>query len=171
MRWRPLVFTLARDPSSAQERHERQSNLYYLDDCTAFEELFGHHDCFMFCPSEDLKTLYGNRRYRNPTPDFWQFYRSTLVLPIRSPREPDATPPHLVVGFLCLDCKDAGKFCGDVARRNLRDMPEQFNLAASVADDLFWPLLAFTARVQRPGPPPMPYVNTQLLLNNSEVTA
>ncbi len=152
----PSVVALVRDSSSAF----RGSHIYPAGDCSAFQAL-GSPDGYVFSPDEDLKELYDRHEYRNPTDEFWNYYRSTMVVPIRSARR--SPPDHLVVGFLCLDCKEPKKFCGGFARRSLVDNPEQFNVAASVADGLFWPLLEFLRRVQNPSAPAVSYGDANLL--------
>lgn len=156
----PLVLTLVRDAGSDQHRDSRP---YYVYDCTAFEEIM-RHDRFMFRPKDDLRQLHECGGYRNPTPNFWRHYRSTMVLPIRAPRQAGATPSYLLTGFLCLDCQDPGRFKGEFTRApRHEDNPEDFNIAAMVSDALFWPLFMFSWRLQNPGPPPMPFGDARLL--------
>jgi hypothetical protein len=156
----PLVFTLIRDPESERRT---PSPIHPVSDCSAFEEL-ARENAFIFCPQEDLQKLHERKLYRNPRPEFWRLYRSTLVLPIRARRHPAVNPAQLLVGFLCLDCPEPGAFDADEnVRRAERDMSEQFNVAASVADALFWPLLIFSWRSHNPGPPPMPAEEARLL--------
>lgn len=141
----PLVFTLVRDSASAKERGQ---SLYYVSDCTAFEHFCDRPHDHLYCPKADLKKLFERKEYKNPTPEFWKLYRSTMVIPIRWPPPLGHAGAYpTLVGFLCLDCKKAGRFPGYLDRHpNLHEMPESFNVAASVADDLFWPLHLFALR-------------------------
>ena len=123
----------------------------------------------MFRPAEDLRELEGRGEYRNPTRDYWRHYRSTMVLPIRARRQEDADTRFVFAGFLCLDCKEPGGFGEPFARQpRHEDNPEDFNVAATIADALFWPLVWFSLRLHRPEMAPIPYLEEALRLEQIE---
>lgn len=140
----PIVFTLARDRLSEATRGR---SAYYLNDSTAFRSVWSGQ--FMYCPDEDLFELKEKGAYENPTPEFWKFYRSAMVLPIRwsPPDDLSSLMSPIVVGFLAVDAREAGKFCGQRRReQQLSKMPDQFNIAAHVADALYFPLSLLITR-------------------------
>lgn len=134
----PLVFPLVRDTESSIVRKE---SIYYVEHCSAFEQLFRTHS-YVFCPNGDLRELERRGEYRNPTPGWPDFYLSTLVLPIRRPPfAPETGEKADLTAFLCLDCIEPDRFRAPERRpHRFKDAPEDFNVAASVADALYWPI-------------------------------
>lgn len=52
-----------------------------------------------------LNKILRKPRYRNPNKEYWKYYLSTIVVPIRLNKKhlPDGGTGYLTVGFLCLD--------------------------------------------------------------------
>ncbi len=150
------VFTFVRDNDSKHRERSRFA-AYPLRECTAFRtlnlpkcDIEGITSNCCYCPERDLKDLYDEGEYKNPSSEFWKDYRSCLVFPIRwSPFLTAVTtsilrrgidPKSVVAGFLALDCMEAGVFGNIPWRKDIEDMPLMFNLGASLADSLYWPL-------------------------------
>jgi len=140
----PLVFTLVRNSNSRdRDDNPEHPKIFYANASSAFAILIskGNPRPFVYCPGEDLWRMFNDGRYKNPTPNFWNLYRSTMVLPIRfvPPGKLELKP--YTVGFLCLDAERPRRF--PRLRKRAEDvttMSTEFNIAACVADSLYWPL-------------------------------
>ncbi len=75
----------------------------------------------------NLKKQYEKNQYLNSHNEFWRYYHSTIVWPIRSFREEKDDID--IVGYLCVDCLDHSAFRKD-----------HVDIGASIADALYVPI-------------------------------
>lgn len=145
----PSIFSFVRDARSQHFRDEHAS-IYPISECTAFEKI--HKDGLSyFAPEEDLEDLQRSGRYKNPTPEFWNFYRSSIVVPIRRERLRRQSVGELgyeVVGFVAFDTMKVGglSVVGTAPPVDRFDRQPHYNAVAALADALYWPLKSFVVR-------------------------
>lgn len=98
--------TYLRDSASTIARQETDATLtvYALSDHSPFSDLVSSGSPGYFY-SNDLRSDYSERRYKNSNPNYLKYYRATAIAPISNP---GTLHNEDIIGFLCVDNPSGG---------------------------------------------------------------
>jgi hypothetical protein len=96
------VKTYFRDPVNFKKRRQTDDihGTCYVDENTAFSIIMNPNYKNIYFFDDDLHSLHSNHSYKNPNPEWYNLYKSTLVVPISIVV---AKNERLVLGFLSVD--------------------------------------------------------------------
>lgn len=110
-----LVRTYFRDPVNFKKRRNIDSSCSpcNVEDNTAFSIIMNPNFQNIYFSEDNLPDLYDNHLYKNPNPDWYKYYHSSLVVPISIVTNLDS---RNVLGFLSVD-----NFKGDLATNSNKE--------------------------------------------------
>jgi|GEM_PF-1258410 len=102
------VVTVCRSSNTQKERFEEK--LHPIVDNTAFNDIIYRGEPFF--AQSDLEEEWKQKRYSNTTPNWMDYYKSAIVVPIRLSigTTNDRVAVYDLLAFLCADAKDPNAF-------------------------------------------------------------